>query len=112
MPVPPFVRIQGDYMVVEGNQNPTCRDYYLKLVAYDPVSESKDELEVQVTSNIYEIRLERMPFNSPIEFKLGDEITLPMPIYREEPFTGELAYELEIQGAGMMLAGIELASII
>ena len=51
--VPPFVRIQGDYMVIEGSQNPTTRDYNLKLVAFDPVSESKHELEVQITSNIY-----------------------------------------------------------
>ena len=45
MALPPFVCIQGDYLVVEGNQNPTMCDYHLKLVAFDPVSESKDELK-------------------------------------------------------------------
>lgn len=94
--MPPFVRIQGDYMVVEGTQNPTMRDYHLKLLVFDPVSESKDELECQITSNIYEIVLERVPFNSPVEFRLGDELTLPMPIYKEVPFSGELTYGLEI----------------
>ena len=65
-----------------------------------------------MTSNIYEIVLEKMPFGNQVEFFLGDELTLPMPEYREEPFAGDLKYELEIQGAGMILAGIELASII
>ena len=37
---------------------------------------------------------------------------MPMPIYKEVPFSGELVYELEIQGVGMILAGIELASIV
>ena len=67
---------------------------------------------MQVTSDIYEIWLEKMPFQSPVEFFLGEDITLPMPIYKEVPFSGELVYELEIQGVGMMLAGIELASIV
>ena len=56
--------------------------------------------------------LERVPFASPVEFYIGDEVMLPMPVYREEPFAGELTYGLEIQGAGMMLAGIELAAIV
>ena len=111
-PVPPFVRVQGDYLVVEGTQNPTVKDYCLKLKVFDPVSESKEELEVRITSDIYEIFLEKVPFISPIEFFLGDEIALPMPIYKESPFKGELVYGLEIQGAGMMLAGMELASIV
>ena len=83
-------------MIVEGSQNPTKRDYDLKLVAFDPVSLSKDELEMQITSNIYEIMLERVPFTSPVEFMLGEELTLPMPIYKEVPFSGDLYYELEI----------------
>ena len=45
-------------------------------------------------------------------FNLGDELTLPLPDYKQVPFSGELVYELEIQGVGMMLAGIELASIV
>ena len=44
--VPPFIKIQGDYLVVEGSQNPSQRDYQLKLTVYDPVSESKDEMEL------------------------------------------------------------------
>ena len=79
---------------------------------FDPVSESKDEMLFKVTSDIYEITLVRMPFGNQVEFFLGDEMTLPMPEYREEPFQGDLLYELEIQGAGMILAGIELASIV
>lgn len=110
--MPPFVRIQGDHLVVEGTQNPKLKDYFLRLKAYDPVSESSDELDLQITSNIYEIILDQVPFVSPVEFFLGDELSLPMPIYREEPFSGELVYELEIKGVGMMLAGIELASIV
>ena len=83
-------------MIVEGSQNPTKRDYNLLLVAFDPVSESRDELEMQIISNIYEIMLERVPFTSPVEFMLGEELTLPMPIYKEVPFSGDLDYELEI----------------
>ena len=90
------MRIQGDYLIVEGTQNPTTKDYSLKLKAFDPVSESWEEMPLKITSEIYEILLEKIPFTSPIEFFLGDEITVPMPIYKEIPFLGELAYELEI----------------
>lgn len=37
---------------------------------------------------------------------------LPMPIYRQIPYDQELTYELEIQGVGMMLGGLDLASIV
>lgn len=84
--VPPFVRIQGDYLIVEGTQNPTTKVYNLKLKAFDPVSESKEEMPIKITSDIYEIRLEKVPFASPVEFFLGDDITLPMPVYKELPF--------------------------
>lgn len=56
--------------------------------------------------------LERVLFNSPVIFHLGDEIMLPMPIYRQIPYDQELTYELEIQGVGMMLGGLDLASIV
>ena len=39
-----------------------------------------------ITSNIYEIVLERVLFNSPVIFHLGDEIMLPMPIYKQIPY--------------------------
>ena len=81
--MPPFVRVQGDYLVVEGTQNPTVKDYCLKMQVFDPVSESKEELEVKITSDIYEITLDKVPFASPIEFFLGDEIALPMPVYKQ-----------------------------
>lgn len=69
----------------------------MKLQAYDPVSESRDELSFVITSNIYEIILDKtLPFQSPIVFNLGDEITLPMPVYQQVPFSGDLTYELEI----------------
>lgn len=79
---------------------------------FDPVSETNEELSFTVTTDIYEIVLEKMPFASPVEFYLGDEITLPLPEYKQVPFKGELTYELEIKGVGMMLAGIGLASIV
>ena len=63
--MPPFVRVQGDYLVVEGTQNPTVKDYCLKMQVFDPVSESKEELEVKITSDIYEITLDKVPFASP-----------------------------------------------
>ena len=53
-------------------------------------------MPIKITSDIYEIRLEKVPFISPIEFFLGDDIKLPMPIYKELPFSSELVYELEI----------------
>lgn len=83
-------------MIVEGSQNPTHKDYNLKLQAFDPISESKEELDVKITSNIYQIILEKIPFANPVEFYVGDEIMLPIPVYREEPFSGELSYALEI----------------
>lgn len=52
------------------------------LKAHDPVSESSDKLALHITSEIYEIILERVPFTSPVIFNLGDEIMLPMPIYK------------------------------
>ena len=81
-PIPPFVRIQGDYLLLEGSQNPSAKDYHLILQACDPVSESCDKLALHITSNIYEIVLERVPFCSPVVFNLGDEIMLPIPIYK------------------------------
>ena len=70
--MPPFVRLQNDYLVVEGTQNPKCKDYRLKLLAYDPVSQTKDHLSLQITTNIYEIALEKLPFSSPVVFSLGE----------------------------------------
>jgi len=50
-------------LIVEGAQNPTIKEYHMKLQAYDPVSESKDELSFVITSNIYEIILDKsLPF--------------------------------------------------
>ena len=112
VPVPPFVRIQGEHLVVDGSSNPSHMIHDLRLQVFDPISESRDELEFRITSSIYRITLERVPFASPVEFYIGDELVLPIPVYKEEPYAGELQYGLEIQGAGMILAGIELASVV
>lgn len=80
--MPQFVRIQGDYLIVEGTQNPSAKDFNLKLKVYDPVSETNEELSLTVTTDIYEIILEKMPIASPVEFYLGDEIALPLPEFK------------------------------
>jgi len=68
----------------------------LELQVFDPVSESRDSLPFQITTNIYEIVLEKLPFARTVIFNLRDELFLPLPVYRQVPFAGELTYELAI----------------
>ena len=109
--LPPFVRTEGDHLIVEGSTNPDLAECNLTLVAFEPESETRDELPVRILCRKYVLEFDRLPFESPVEFRLGDMMELPLPVYRQSPFKGEVDYRLEIKGMGMQAAGVDFATI-
>jgi hypothetical protein len=64
--VPPFVRFEGDHLVIEGCTNPTNGECNLNLIAFEPESETRDELPVRILCKKYMLDFERLPFCSPV----------------------------------------------
>ena len=110
-PVPPFARLEGDHLIVDGCVNPDRVECKLTLVAFEPESETRDELPVRILCKKYMLEFDRLAFQSPVEFKLGDTMELPLPLYRQSPFKGEVDYSLDIKGIGMQVAEVDFASV-
>ena len=110
-PVPPFARLEGDHLVIEGCVNPDRAECKLTLVAFEPESETRDELPVRILCKRYVLEFDRLSFQSPVEFRLGDTMELPLPLYRQSPFKGEVSYRLDIKGIGVQAAGVDFVSI-
>ena len=109
--LPPFVRVESDHLIVEGCTNPDLAECNLTLVAFEPESETRDELPVRILCKKYILEFERLDFQSPVEFRLGDMIELPLPVYIQSPFKGEVDFRLEIKAIGMQVVGADFATI-
>ena len=109
--VPPFARLESDHLIIDGCTNPDVTECKLILVAFDPESETRDELPVRILCKKYMLEFERLAFESPVEFRLGDMMELPLPVYRQTPFKGDVDYRLDIKGIGMQVPGVDFASI-
>ena len=59
-------------MIVDGCMNPDLAECNLTLVAFEPESETRDELPVRILCKKYVLEFDRLAFQSPVEFRLGD----------------------------------------
>ena len=60
--VPPFARIEGSHLVVDGCTNPDLAERKLTLVALEPESETRDELPVRILCKKYVLEFDRLAF--------------------------------------------------
>ena len=60
--VPPFTRVEGDHLIVEGCTNPDLAERKLTLVAFEPESETRHELPVRILCKKYVLEFDRLAF--------------------------------------------------